>query len=117
MARFGFTAPEDDTEGEPDTAERAAGVGVAVDARIRAVVGVDGRLRELAIDPGLLGRPGDAAALAGAIIDAVNAAMDDLVRQAVPGTDGIAAVGVGFERALDGVRADLERAEQRIADR
>lgn len=115
MARFGFTEPEDDTAN--DTAERAAGVGVAVDARIRAVVGVDGRLRELAIDPGLLGRPGDSAALAGAIIDAVNAAMDDLVRQAVPGTDGIAAVGVGFERALDGVRADLERAERRIADR
>lgn len=114
MARFGFTDLHDEAE------EPVVGVGVAMDGRIRVVVGADGRVCELTIAPQLLGRfSHDSAGLAEGITVAVNVALDDLDRHAAPEPDGFAGelsrIGAEFARAVDGVRAELERAERRIA--
>lgn len=125
MSRFDFTVPEDDSNGP------VVGVGEAANGRIRAVAAADGTLRKLTIAPDLLRRTRDGGTfldsreLAAEITQAVNTAMSDLVRRAAlaaaPGPDAfageLAAVRTDLGRALNDVRAELERAERRIAGR
>jgi hypothetical protein len=103
--------------------DRMFGVGDAAGGQIRAVV-TDGHLADLEISPMVMRRGGmDSRMLAAEVARAVNAAIDDLVRQSTAGlgTGSVAAelaqVSVGFARAIDEVTAELERAERRIDTR
>jgi hypothetical protein len=102
--------------------DRLFGVGEAAGGWIRAVV-ADGRLADLELSPQLMRRGGmDSSTLAAEVTNAVNAALDDLVRQvtvaATPDTAAVAAeldqVNATFTRAIDEVTAELERAERRL---
>ena len=128
MTRFEFE--DSDAFAEEEAAYTApggpeAGIGEAVDGQVRAVVSAEGRLTTVDISPDLLrhGRGGgtylDSTALGAAITAAVNAAFDDLVRKtaAAPDTSGLADVGASFERSINEVRAELERAERRLEGR
>jgi hypothetical protein len=125
VPRFDFTPPEDDAQGP------LIGVGEAADGQIRAVVAENGKLRKLTISPNLLrhtrggGTFLDSRTLATEITQAVNAAMDDLIRRtalaAAPDpaelTTELSHVKTGLDRALNNVRTELERAERHIVDR
>jgi DNA-binding protein YbaB len=110
-----------------DPSAQLLGHGEAAGGLIRAVVGADGRLTELRLDPELrrIGPGGpvvDSAAMSAQIIDAVNAALDDLETQVRNGLGGIGSrlasdldrIAEDFERALGQVANDIVRAERRL---
>lgn len=120
MTTFDFVPEDDDGQ--------VVGVGETAGGEIRAVAGPDGRLRELAISPTLLrhSRHGttvmDAATLAAEVTRAVNLALDDLARRAAAGAladvaDDLDQVNESFDRAINAVTAELERAERRLEGR
>jgi DNA-binding protein YbaB len=115
---------------ESDDEQAAADVtgrGEAADGLISAVVGVDGRLVELQLDPALrgTGRRGpalDSEVLSAQIIEAVNAALDDLQAKIRNGLGSIGdklaidldRLAEDFERTLNQVNNDIARAERRL---
>jgi hypothetical protein len=112
----------------PDEDDAVVGVGETAGGEIRAVAGPDGRVRELRISPALLrhSRQGrtvlDAATLAAEITAAVNTALDDLARRAAAGAlgdldAGLTEVNETFDRAINAVTAELERAERLLEGR
>lgn len=123
MSRFDFSLPDDDSDG------RLIGVGEAANGRIHAIAAADGTLHKLTIAPELLRRTHhgdtfpDSQELATHITHAVNTAMSDLAhraaRAAVPDRTVFAgelvAARTDFARALNHVRAELERAERRMS--
>lgn len=103
------------------------GRGEAANGLVRAVVGADGRLATLRLDPELrrVGPHGpvvDSETLATHIAEAVNAALDDYEAKIRGGLDGLGAklatdldrLAEDFERALDQVANDIVRAERRL---
>lgn len=116
--------PPSEREPEPSPAETGVtGHGSAADGLIRAVVGEDGRMRDLQLDPQLFrrGRQGlamDTGTLAQEVTSAVNAALDDLARAARERSDlgelekNLEEVTSGVESALEQVATDLARARR-----
>jgi DNA-binding protein YbaB len=126
VARFEFD--NRDAFADSDGTAPVVGVGEAADGRIRAVIGVDGRLSKLDIAPDLLrhNRHGgtllDCNTLAAEIAQAVNDAINDFARRATaPDTLATIAelsqIGDSFESAVNQVTAELERAERRLDGR
>jgi hypothetical protein len=129
MTQFDFLLPENQPEEDADGP--LVGLGEAAGGEIRAVADAEGRVERLEISPGLLrhsrhgGTVVDSATLATEVTRAVNAALDDLVRRAaaasVPGAHAVAGelnrVGADFQRAIDDVTTELERAERRLDGR
>lgn len=116
--------PTQRSGGRDTTAEAAVdemvGHGFAADRSVRASVGTDGRVVEIVLDPGITQQV-EARWLASTIRDAVNRAFDDIDRQVKDSggalgalTQDLEQVTAGFERAMDTVRSDIARVQQRL---
>ncbi|MGV9772961.1 YbaB/EbfC family nucleoid-associated protein [Streptosporangium sp. NPDC003464] len=89
------------------------GSGQAADGQVSAVVGPDGRLCELNLNPRVMRMASED--LAGEILTAVNAALDDL-RAGLPGLDAVTAVDpAALAESLDGVHDDVVRRLEEFA--
>ncbi|MFG1755273.1 YbaB/EbfC family nucleoid-associated protein [Streptosporangium sandarakinum] len=97
-----------ETDGAQDSEREALrGCGQAADGQVRVLVGPDGRLREVNLNPRVMRMASED--LAREILTAVNAAVDDL-RTDVHGLDpATVPVPTALARSLEGVHDDVMR--------
>ncbi|MFI0465840.1 YbaB/EbfC family nucleoid-associated protein [Saccharopolyspora sp. 5N102] len=97
-------------------ADDVRGEGSAAGGAVRVTVGADGKVDELHLEPRLLGS--GVAAIAAAVREAVNAALDDAAgkpeRTMQAFETELDKLSDGFERAIEKVTRNLAEAQKRL---